>query len=270
VADPGDALRFGGRFDTSTYPPGRAVRVGDRRDVQVGHPGALADAVAEVAAGIEPPTNPPLDVGSLDPVIGMRAVPARAQIGAGGIEVTFARDHDRLAPCGLTLHAGEHALVLGPPRSGRTNTLAVIGRLLGRHALVVGSTPGALAELLGVSTVDPSALAGAVGAEPIVFLVDDADRVEDPVGLLGAAVAGPTAASLIVSISAERLRARFGHWTTELRTCRSGVIIRPGPLDGDLLGVALPPRLDLPVLPGRGLVVSDGVARVAQVARFGD
>jgi hypothetical protein len=48
------------------------------------------------------------------------------------------------------------------------------------------------------------------------------------------------------------------------------VIIRPGPLDGDLLGVALPPRLDLPVLPGRGLVVSDGVARVAQVARFGD
>ena len=64
----------------------------------------------------------------------------------------------------------------------------------------------------------------------------------------------------------DRLRSAYGGWLSELRSSRSGVLFRPGPVDGDLLGAALPARLDLPAVAGRGVVVSSGDAAVAQIA----
>ena len=51
-----------------------------------------------------------------------------------------------------------------------------------------------------------------------------------------------------------------------MRSCRTGVLFRPGPLDADLLGASLPARLALAPLPGRGLTVADGAAAMVQVA----
>ena len=271
VAEPGDGLRFGSRSDTSAFPPGRAVRVDDQREVQVGRPPRdLAAAVAEVGrVAIRPPT-PPMTVGSLCAIIESHELPARARFVGQTIELTFARDDARLQPCGMTLFRGEHAVVLGPPRSGRTNTLAVIGRLLGDRAIVVGEPESELAGRLGVVAVDPTDLESLLNSVSAVLLVDDVDGVDDPAGVLAGLVEQRDGPRLIAATSADRLRARFGHWSTELRTCRSGVILRPGPLDGDLLGVTLPPRLELPNIPGRGLVVADGLAHIAQIALLND
>ncbi len=156
--------------------------------------------------------------------------------------------------------------MIGPARSGRTNTLAVIGRTIGTDAVVVGPPDSELAHRLGTDAVAPGAVDGGLDPAAAVLLVDDADRVEDPAGVLAALLERRDGVRLIAAASADRIRTRYGHWSAELRGCRTGLILRPGPLDGDLLGVTLPPRLDLPNLPGRGLLIADGRARVAQVA----
>ena len=273
TADAGEGLRFGLRTPTAGLLAGRAVRAADGLEVQVARPGGgdFASAAAEVAANSAPAGRGPARIGSLPPRISFEELPGRALIEERLIDIRFAMGDLSLAPTGFALHDGEHALVLGPPRTGRTCTLAALGaaaRGAGIEVVVVADRPGDLARLLAVEPVTVEALDDPDGRR--LLLVDDADRVSDPSGLLARLAAGrDRSCHLVASATAERLRASYGHWLNEMRTCRTGVLFRPGPLDGDLLGAALPARLDLPPVPGRGLVVADGAAAAAQVALVG-
>jgi S-DNA-T family DNA segregation ATPase FtsK/SpoIIIE len=51
-----------------------------------------------------------------------------------------------------------------------------------------------------------------------------------------------------------------------LRRSRSGLLLRPGPAEADLLGVRLP-RTPVPVRPGSGWLVAAGIPARVQVAR---
>ena len=272
TADAGEGLRFGLRASTAGLVAGRAVRTGDGRELQVARPAAgdLAAAAAEVAAAAAPVGRGPARIGSLPPAISFADLPGSALIGDRRIDVRFAMGDLSLAPTGFILHDGEHALVLGPPRTGRTCALAAIGaaaRRAGVQVVVVGDRPGDLAPLLGVDPVPVAALDCPPEGLRQLLLIDDADRVSDPSGLLARlAAARDGVCHLVASATAERLRSSYGHWLNEMRACRTGMLFRPGPLDGDLLGAALPARLTLPPVPGRGLIVADGAAAVAQVA----
>ena len=137
----GDGSRVGVGVDTSGFVPGRAIRADDGLEVQVGRSrGSLAEVVESIARASGPPTAGPTEVGHLDSVIAARDLPVTRLHEGRRLEIRIARDDARLEPCGLTLHAGDSALVLGPPRSGLTNTLAVIGRALAGEAIVVGPT----------------------------------------------------------------------------------------------------------------------------------
>ena len=169
------------------------------------------------------------------------------------------------------------ALVLGPPRTGRTATLAAIAaaaRSAGVEVTVVADQPDDLSVRLGVGPAPVEGLAGGAGGSEHparrLLLVDDADRVDDPGGVLAriAARSGGRC-HLVAATTADRMRSSYGHWLAEMRSCRTGVMFRPGPLDGDLLGATLPARLVLPPLPGRGLIVADGTVVTAQVALVG-
>ena len=70
---------------------------------------------------------------------------------------------------------------------------------------------------------------------------------------------------MIAAVRPDRLRAAYGHWVSEIRASRVGILLRPEPMDGDLLGASLPPRLALPPVPGRGVAVVDGEIDVVQV-----
>jgi hypothetical protein len=111
---------------------------------------------------------------------------------------------------------------------------------------------------------------GAVGDEPptpavdgpLVLVVDDAEHVADlPPGLDGATV--------LAAARPELLRSGYGHWITDLRRHRHGLVL--GPLDRletDALGV--PPWRSAPLrpdAPGRGALVAGGEATLVQVAR---
>ena len=272
TADAGEGLRFGLRASTAGLAAGRAVRAGDGRELQVARPAAgdFATAAAEVAAAVPPTGRGPARIGSLPHAISFTELPGSALIGDRRLDVRFALGDLSLAPTGFALHDGEHALVLGPPRTGRTSALAAIGaaaRLAGVQVVVVADRLGDLAALLGVEPVPVAELDCRSEGPRQLLLIDDADRVSDPSGLLaGIAAARDGFCHLVASATAERLRSSYGHWFNEMRACRTGMLFRPGPLDGDLLGAALPARLALPPVPGRGLIVADGAAAVAQVA----
>ena len=272
TSDAGEGLRFGLRASTAGLVAGRAVKADDGKELQVARPAAgdFAAAAAEVAAATAPAGRRPARIGSLPYAISFTELPGSALIGDRRLDLRFAMGDLNLAPTGLTLHDGEHALVLGPPRTGRTCALAAVGaaaRRAGVEVVVVGDRPGDLAPLLGVEPVPVAALDCPSESLRQLLLIDDADRVSDPSGLLARlAAARDGICHLVASATAERLRSSYGHWLHEMRTCRTGVLFRPGPLDGDLLGVALPARLTLPPVPGRGLIVADGAAAAAQVA----
>ena len=274
TSDAGDGLRFGLRASAAGLNPGRAIRADDGREVQVARPAAgdLAAAARALAAAVAPAASGPARIGSLPSEIAFEDLPASALVEDRRVDVRFAMGDLGLAPTGFALHDGEHALVLGPARTGRTCALAAIGaaaRTAGVEVVVVAGRPGDLSALLGLEAVPVDSL-DCVTEGRRLLLVDDADRVSDPSGLLARmAAAGDGSCHLVVSATADRLRSSYGHWLSEMRSCRTGVLFRPGPLDGDLLGAALPARLALPPVPGRGLVVANGAAAVVQVALVG-
>ena len=273
TSDAGDGLRFGLKQPTAHLVPGRAIRVGDGLEVHVARPagGDLPAAATSLAVAAPPTTREPVRVGSLPQHICLEDLPASARVEDRCIRVRFAISDLDLEPAGLTLHDGEHALVLGPPRTGRTSALAAMGaaaRTAGVQVVVVADRPGELSTLLGLEAVPAEALEGAAAeGDRRLLLVDDADRVSDPAGVLAeiaASASGPS--HLVVATTADRLRSSYGCWLHEMRSCRTGVLLRPGPLDADLLGATAPARLALAPVPGRCLVIADGAAEVMQVA----
>jgi S-DNA-T family DNA segregation ATPase FtsK/SpoIIIE len=99
-------------------------------------------------------------------------------------------------------------------------------------------------------------------------LVDDAPSVDDVDGVLTAALrSGRQDLHVIAAGRADDVRAAYGHWLRIVRQSRAGVLLQPDlATDGDLLGVRLPRRLAVPLVPGRGFAVESGEATLIQLA----
>ena len=70
---------------------------------------------------------------------------------------------------------------------------------------------------------------------------------------------------MIASAHPSRFRQAYSHWSADLAASRTGILLQPDPLDGDLLGAPLPRRLGRIDIPGRGFLVADGQARLVQM-----
>jgi S-DNA-T family DNA segregation ATPase FtsK/SpoIIIE len=176
---------------------------------------------------------------------------------------------DDLGPAALTLWDGEHVLVAGPPRAGRTTALATIAAAAvdgGARVAVLGGRSSWLPSVEGVEPTTVPDLAELDG--PAFVLVDDAEAVDDPDGVLEALVSGSAPGVHVVAGGrAEVLRGLYSHWTRTLRRSRAGLLLRPHlDLDGELLATPLPRRVGVPLVAGRGFLVADGAARLVQVA----
>lgn len=268
TGEPGEGHRWGVRDALHTLPPGRAIRVRDGSRLHVVRDGDTVAAAARRHHGLPAPDVEPHRVGGLVAPVPLTRPGLAVDLSECGARLAFSvRDHD-LEPAALSLHPGEHALVLGPARSGRTTALTTVASLAahGPGAVVaVGSRP-----LPGcdIAVVGPHEVgAWLAGRGPALVLVDDAAAVDDRDDTLARLVTRPPAGVHVVAAARpDRLRAAYGHWTAELRASRRGLLLRPDPTDGDLLGHPLPPRLDLAPVPGRGVLVADGHADVVQVA----
>jgi putative FHA domain protein len=103
---------------------------------------------------------------------------------------------------------------------------------------------------------------------PALLLVDDAERVEDPDGVLsGLLASGPSHLRIAAAGRNDDVRTLYSHWTKTLRRSRCGILLRPNiDLDGDLLGVNVPRRASVPMTTGRGYLCLNGHAMLMQTA----
>jgi S-DNA-T family DNA segregation ATPase FtsK/SpoIIIE len=250
-------------------PPGRAVDSAGR-DVQIASVLPLVESVRRLVASSSPPARRPHRIGALPTVVDLADLPSPAT-STGVTYLTIGIGDDDLAAVSLPLHAGDHAVVSGPARSGKSCVLAALAtqvRLAHPGALLIGVCPRA-SPMRGhpaldrwCETLGTDALVAPYGRLLFVF-VDDAERVEGLEPLLVLADSHVLAAA-----TADALRAAYGHWTQRLRRSRLGVLLRPDlDLDGELLGVSLPRRPPVAPLPGRGYLVHDGRFEMVQCAQ---
>lgn len=184
-----------------------------------------------------------------------------------------------LAPAVLRMYQAEHALVAGPPRSGRSGLLHALAYLLSATTPDVGLTvvatrPSPLRALEVTRMITqadelPDALAAVTesGGRQVI-LIDNADALDDPNGAIERLLKQRLPdVHLIAAGRADTLRSAYGHWTKQVRRSRSGVLLRPDTdLDGDLLGARLPRRAPVAVTVARGWLVNDGGAELIQAA----
>lgn len=263
------------------YVPGRALIVSTRQVVQIGHlgpdPASAVAAVARLWQGAPRTAQPVLLLPDLITADRLRATGAVAAAGAEPWSIPVGFTESDLAPAALRLYEHEHALIAGPPRSGRSSALVAIAAtvLAGIDPpTVVAFSPrrSPLRDLPEPVVVchDYAQLEGtlaSIGGRTLL-LVDDADTVTDSLGVLDRWLTkcGP-GRHLIAAGRNDGIRRQYGMWTQKVRDGRCGVLLVPDhELDGDLLGVALPRQHRMAALPGRGYLLSDGALDGVQLA----
>ena len=174
--------------------------------------------------------------------------------------------------CTVDVPDGEHLLIIGPPRSGRSTTLKRMVHAW-RDAYpdgwwrVVAPRRSALDEQHRYRSfaeiIDDVPAAGRA-----LLAIDDAELVDDVGGALAALAASRRPGLMIVATGKpDSLRQSYGHWTGVVRRSRLGIITTSSSdLDGDLVGATLPRRVPVPARPGLVWLVADGDITLAQVA----
>ena len=180
---------------------------------------------------------------------------------------------------GWTLREGDHVLISGPARSGKSTALKSIAAILKAarpDMRITAVTPrrSALSECPEVDLLitNSSQLAAAIAAakddKPHAILIDDAEDLTDDDGAIAALVADRhPQRRLFAAGAADVLRSSYGHWTQGVRRSRLGLALKPNLLnDGDLWQTSLPRHGPTFYPPGRGYLIAEGRAELAQVA----
>ncbi len=303
--DPLDLALAGLRAAEAPSDPaaGRGIRLADRREVQFATPDDVSVAGLVRRAGPRPtdgaawryrplPQRIPLPPtgGSRDRV-GSHAQAAASRSG-NGTDAAAPRTRTLARPAGrhpLGVSAGDSKqvvwgpprhgrvlLVSGPPRSGRTNVLRVLAASItaeGRGLVVVsrahlGPVAGHGGRIEVVLPADVEVLVAARRRDPsLAVLVDDADLLDEaPIGppLKEILELVDRDGGLFVAVaSSTSLGSRFRGIDVAVARRRTGLLLAPTPADGDLLGAH--GTRGIPSLPGRGVLVSGGLATELQV-----
>jgi S-DNA-T family DNA segregation ATPase FtsK/SpoIIIE len=177
------------------------------------------------------------------------------------IELPIGLAADDLEPALLRVPAGDHVFIGGAARTGRSTALRqveVAWRRLHERGVVVHidrRSPDLHADLGQIDDL-----------RPVLVVVDDAERVDDPDGSLGRLLGRP-GVTFAVAARLDAVRVAYGHWTREVARSRCGLIMTSaGDVDGELLGATLPRRSTIPARPGLAWIIDHRGHRLAQVA----
>jgi len=283
LADVADYAQFGlMRRAIPQFVPGRAVVGGSAQVIQVARVTDGLTAAAAARAGATPAEGGPPPVGVLPESVGIGALltTGRSERGVGGdIVIPFGIGDETLEPAGFELYEGDHAMIAGPARTGRTTALLVVAEVVSRlypdiTLTGVATRRSALRDCAALDRVITSAdelgalvpeLKEADGLH--VLLVDDADVVDDPTRALSDLFGAPRANLHAVVAGRTDALKTLGHWSVGVRRARTGLLLQPDvQVDGPLLGVTLPRRPTPPVRPGCGYRVDPGGFELVQVA----
>ncbi|MBK0421448.1 FHA domain-containing protein [Leucobacter sp. CSA2] len=261
--------------------PGRCVDTVRKLQMQVAVPARGLDAAVREAADRWSDATPKPDaIGVFPEYIPARELADGLELHGDPIRIPVGLREDTLSPAVLELYSGEHALLAGPARSGKSSLLLAIAETLQatepvHRPLVWGiggpRSPLAAAGLdrLASAEGEISELASALHAEtgPVFLLIDDAERVDDPDQALSGLLSNPPAELTVIAAGrSTELRGMFNHWSKAVRKSRAGVLLQPDvDYDGELLGARIPRKSPVAITPGRGYLSSGGDLALVQV-----
>lgn len=268
--------------DIPAVVPGRCVDVETRRQMQVAAPAIGPERTVDEVRGC-------WDKSPLKPCV-VRTLPGRVPVDTIVEHIDFCAEpwsipvgirEDTLERARLEIYQGEHVLVAGPSRSGKSNLLLAMIEVI--RSSPSGDRPAIWAirdrrsPLAGIAfdryaeTADdiPALIAGLrLETGPVVLVIDDAERIDDTDRSIANVIGSRRPGLLVIAAGrAGDLRALYGHWTNSIRASRCGVLLQPDKdWDGELLGVRLPRTPSVALTVGRGYVCVGGVASLAQTA----
>ena len=266
--------------DLPDFVPGRAVDAATRREVQMAIPaaGGIGAAVAQVTVADHDRGLLPRQVLTLPDDVSFAEV-GSARVAPDEWWLPFGIGDRTLERIGFRLGEGDHALIAGAARAGKSSLLLVLARVARSAAkpprMIVIAAPRSPLHALNCGQTfgvdDESAAVELARADdsPCLLLVDDAERADDAAGAIRGLLSQRRPGDRVIAAGrADALRASYGHWTQELRRSRQGIVLKPNTdVDGDLWGMLLPRRGPSRFGPGRGYLVLDGEAELVQVAR---
>jgi len=280
LTDRGDYALAGipARAVPGRLPPGRGLLPGAALECQIAvisdDPSGAAQTAALEAIAVATPAalvHEPLRIAELPATVALSQLPRPdcpmwTVLGRGG---------DGAEPIGLDFDAlGPGFLVAGPARSGKSTALLTIAIGLlhtGTPVVAVTGRRSALRSLAGVRAMlgptDDAALREATAEPPVVVLADDIESLVDSAAdaVLAGLVRDDRGITVVGAGRSDDLAGAFRGLGVDLRRRRTGVLLTPGPLDGELLGVRIPRGLAEP-MPGRGYLVEHGNLTRVQVA----
>ncbi|CAM5449020.1 FtsK/SpoIIIE domain-containing protein [Leifsonia shinshuensis] len=285
LADAYDYSSLGVRGkDVPASVPGRCVDILSLRQMHIATPDhGLDAAVAENAERWSGAQEKPEAIGVLPELVQSRDIVGQADFTAEPYRLPVGIREDTLAPALLEVYEGEHILIAGPARSGKSTLLLGITAIL--RALPDGQRPAVWAvhdrrspladhefDCVARDVDDLPALLAAVPAQTgqVVLMIDDAERVADPDQSIAALVNNPPRGLLIIAAGrAADLRSTYSHWTKNVRKARCGVLLQPDTdYDGELFSTKLPKNAPVAITPGRGYAcVGGATALVHAVSR---
>ncbi|MDY7084208.1 MAG: FtsK/SpoIIIE domain-containing protein [Actinomycetota bacterium] len=241
----------------------RAVETASRNEIQIGRYDVAA-AVTRVAAAY-PGTAPAPTVAVLPDVVPAMEVLSASGTAGAGWRLGVGRNYHDLSIATLSLAPGMHAIVAGPPGSGRTSALRM---------LAMAATAGDPRATVCVVAADPAAWAGTTvdqltdsfdtltrwpGEGRSLLLVDGIESLGPGAAatldrLIGAVPAG---GYVVVAGRTEAFRG-MQPWQRAVSMSRTGLLLRPSPDDGDVLRIRLPREAAPRPVPGRGYLVEAG------------
>jgi DNA segregation ATPase FtsK/SpoIIIE, S-DNA-T family len=192
----------------------------------------------------------------------------------GETQLALGVDFESLAEALLAIPDGEHVLVAGPARSGRTTALRALlasWRVAHHDGAAWVVAPRRSGTWDGGDVVDLDvALDGVARLDedrPGLLVLDDAERLDDP--RLGVLAAERRSGLLVAAAGRpDALRTLYGHWTTVVRRSRLGILLAACvDVDGDLLGELLPRRPPIPARPGLAWLVDARGRRLVQLSQ---
>jgi S-DNA-T family DNA segregation ATPase FtsK/SpoIIIE len=182
----------------------------------------------------------------------------------GPVELPIGLGADDLEPAVLRVPVGDHVFIGGSARTGRTTALRQV-----EWAWRCAHPTGSVVRVDRRTAVDARELAshdGHDGHGGVLVVVDDAERVDDPDGVLAGLLTRPDV-TFAVAARLEAVRVAYGHWTRDVARSRCGLIMTAmGDVDGELLGATLPRRALIPPRPGLAWIIDQDGQRLVQVA----
>ncbi len=284
LAELADYAQFGiPRRSVPRFSPGRAVAAGSGQVLQVARPGQALAQLLSGSAAVSALDGGPAPIGVLPDRVALEAVLGARSSDGDSWFVPVAIGDETLAPVGFELFDGDHGLITGPPRSGKTTALLTAASVAARmypevELFGVALRRSALRECAGLarlaSTPDElealiDELRGGDGVK--LLLIDDAETVDDPRRVLTDLLSAPgTGVHALIAGRSDAFRA-LGHWSAGARRSRTGLLLVPDlQMDGALLGAALPRRPVPPARPGCGYLVRPDGFELVQVALASD